>query len=80
MPPAKIQMPGVLVGRCSNGYERGKGRVVHSVTCDERAPQHGIESYAKALCGVTHGARSAGWSARPDLDVTCPKCMRLICA
>jgi hypothetical protein len=28
------------------------------------------------LCGKTHGARSAGWSERPDEAVTCPKCQK----
>jgi hypothetical protein len=64
-----------LAGRCANGNERGKGAVVHLVEC--RDPQYGINDYAKALCGKTHGPRSAGWSMDAGPTVTCPKCAKL---
>lgn len=53
-------------GRLANGYERGKGGLVHAVDDDN--------SYAgKALCGT---APSVSWSDRPNLKVTCSKCLK----
>jgi hypothetical protein len=71
-------MPATLAGRCANGYERGQGQVVHGVMCGEREVKSGINFYARSLCDKTHGARSAGWANRPDLAVTCPKCLKAI--
>jgi hypothetical protein len=65
-----------LSGRCANGYERGAGRVVHAVQASPDEKIFGIDSYAKSLCGKTHGARSAGWSHDSSLAITCPKCAK----
>jgi hypothetical protein len=55
-----------LLGRCANGAERDKGKLVHAV------PDSGV-----ALCGATYGSRSAGWSREEDGQmVTCPRCLR----
>lgn len=69
-------VPATLAGRCANGYERGQGQVVHAIECSEDELRFGIRSYAHALCGKTHGARSAGWCNRRSLEVTCPKCLK----
>jgi len=76
VPPLRTLMPATLAGRCANGYERDRGAVVHAVPCSEREQQFGINAYARALCGKTHGARSAGWSSRPGAALTCPTCAR----
>lgn len=70
--------PATLSGRCANGYERGQGVVVHAVECSEQELRFGIRAYARSLCGKTHGARSAGWTHRQDLHVTCAKCKKKI--
>jgi len=69
--------PATLAGRCANGYERGAGRVVHAVMCADRELRFGIDSYARSLCGKTHGARSAGWGLAIGYEVTCPRCIKL---
>lgn len=68
-------LPAVLAGRCANGYERDQGRVVHAVPASQHKPDD-IGAYARSLCGKTHGARSAGWSPRPQLQVNCPRCLK----
>lgn len=77
----KLIIPALLAGRCSNGNERGRGRVVHAVGGREVALFGGdkvleIQDYSKALCGKTHGARSAGWSAAPERGINCPACLK----
>ena len=74
-----IQMisPAILSGRCANGHERGKGSVVHAVRCAKDELRFGIRAYAHALCGKTHGARSAGWSQQTGAEITCVKCKKL---
>ena len=67
-------VPAVLAGRCANGYERDQGRVVHAVPANQDGTD--IAYYARSLCGKTHGARSAGWSPRRDLLITCAACRR----
>ena len=75
----EVVTPATLAGRCANGYERGRGAVVHAVPASPRELQFGINAYAKALCGKTHGARSAGWSHQDaDTAITCGKCSRLL--
>lgn len=69
--------PATLAGRCANGYERGAGRVVHAVLCSDGELRFGIDSYARSLCGKTHGARSAGWSFANGSAITCPRCLKL---
>lgn len=69
-PPKPVWEPAMLTGRCANGYERGKGSVIHAV-------QSGDSSH-KALCGRKHGARSAGWSVRFGAQLTCPRCQRAV--
>lgn len=68
--------PATLAGRCSNGYERDQGRVVHAVPTNERG--NDINHYARSLCNKTHGARSSGWSLRIDLTVNCPRCTKAL--
>ena len=74
----KTIVPAVLAGRCANGFERGKGAVVHSVLASENEIRFGINSYTRALCGKTHGSRSAGWSIRREAEVNCPRCMKAL--
>ena len=62
-----------LAGRCANGYERGRGQVIHLLPSEDG---FNIAYYARSLCGKTHGARSAGWSARVMQPVTCPACKK----
>jgi len=58
----------VKAGKLANGAERGKGKIVHLVP-DEN-------SYAyKSLCGEVPAIQ---WSDRPDLNVTCKKCLKLV--
>ncbi|HTU58923.1 MAG TPA: hypothetical protein VMF89_10830, partial [Polyangiales bacterium] len=58
-----------LTGRCADGFERDKGKVLHAVTTDE------VPSREKALCGAAPGRLSNGL-ARPDhaKGVTCVRC------
>lgn len=63
-------------GRGSNGYERDRGAVLHAVagsSADDVA--FGTQS---ALCGVTPGRRSTGWSCTVNdaSSVTCPRCLK----
>lgn len=71
-------VPATLAGRCANGFERGQGVVVHALRCSEQELRVGIRYCATALCGKTHGARSAGWTDRQDLEITCKKCLKVI--
>ena len=71
------EVSATLAGRCSNGHERGHGVIVHIVNVSEKEMNFGITAYSRSLCGKTHGARSAGWSMRRDLEATCPKCLKL---
>ena len=57
----------MLTGRCANGAERGRGKLVHA------AP----ESWGKAVCGAQPGRLSAGWTHQ-TYPVTCPKCLKRI--
>ncbi|MVF24249.1 hypothetical protein EVC37_21960 [Methylocaldum sp. BRCS4] len=69
--------PATLGGRCATNYEKGRGSRVHAVpSC--RALDQNEYCISAALCGATPGARSVGWTARPDLVVTCPKCKKAI--
>lgn len=64
-------VPAVKTGRCANGFERDKGRVVHlaEVFCC------GSPSWRPALCGAKPGRLSAGWSELPlAYRVTCKRC------
>lgn len=65
-------VPAALAGRCANGFERGQGRVIHALPSTDG---RNVATYARSLCGKTHGARSAGWSLRLDGAVTCPRCI-----
>lgn len=54
-----------LMGRCADGAERDKGRLLHAV-------KHG-----RAFCRATHGRQSAGWSEHQEgVEVTCRGCLR----
>jgi hypothetical protein len=56
-----------LGGRCANGAERDGGTLVHAVPVTSN----------RALCGKTHGRRSAGWFAADGATApTCPRCAR----
>ena len=54
-----------MLGRCANGAERDKGRIIHA------------RDGWIALCGRQPGRRSAGWSQQPLglADINCPKCL-----
>lgn len=74
-------LPALLAGRCANGNERGRGGVVHAVGAREVGVFGGgksleIPDYSKALCGKTHGARSAGWAIASERDIDCPACLK----
>ena len=71
--------PAKLAGRCANGYERGKGSVIHAVPHSDMLVKNGwcLDS---AICGAKPGPRSAGWSHRADQPITCPKCLRKLAA
>lgn len=79
MTPGVHYAPATLAGRCANGHENGRGRVVHAIAI---APMDAAVSDAfAAVCGVTYGKRSAGWaSAAPGVAITCAKCLRLTAA
>lgn len=56
-----------LAGRCANGSELDCGTIWHAVP----------KSSNKALCGATHGRRSAGWRGDDESHlVTCPRCLK----
>lgn len=74
---AQTLIPAVLAGRCANGAERGKGQIVHAVPVRVDRAQYGIPAYSLALCGKTHGQRSAGWGERAGQAITCPRCLKL---
>lgn len=56
------------IGRCANGAERDGGYVRHAI----------LKNECTAVCGVTPGRSSAGWSheAEPLDKVTCPQCLK----
>lgn len=64
-----------LAGRCANGYERGQGVRVHAVPYSVELERNGYVT-ERAACGAKPGRRSAGWSPRLALAVTCPACLR----
>ena len=68
-------IPATLAGRCANGRELDKGRVVHAVDGSENHLGQ-VSFNAKSICGKTYGARSAGWSDRRDLTINRPKCLK----
>lgn len=79
--PTTLTVPALLAGRCANGLERGRGGVVHAVGAREVGVFGGgktleVPDYSKALCGKTHGARSAGWSIAQERDISCPVCLK----
>lgn len=81
MPKQNVILPGALAGRCANGSEGGRGRVVHAVEGREVGTFGGgtmleIPTYALALCGKTHGQRSAGWSTAEGQEITCPRSIK----
>jgi hypothetical protein len=57
----------VLLGRCSNGAQRGGGKVAHLVEVGK----------ARALCQATYGRMSAGWTAASGSEKDCQKCLRI---
>ena len=73
--------PVVKAGRCSNGYEGGRGQVVHLVY--DAINKFG-EVNGSALCGTAPQGRSIGWSVVGDKlqaaseyqQVTCEKCLK----
>jgi len=67
-----------LGGRCANGYERGQGVRIHAHTAVLMLSTNQYVTSA-ALCGITPGPRSVGWTYHPGLRaVTCPKCLRAL--
>lgn len=63
--------PAKLAGRCSDGFERGRGSVIHAKDQDPDRYQWG-----SAICGQKMGKRSAGWNSMIGHAVTCPRCLR----
>jgi len=62
-------LPRLLSGRCSNGAERGKGRLVHAVKDGE--------AWGAAVCGAKPGRLSGCGFVEPvSVEVTCQKCRR----
>jgi hypothetical protein len=64
---------GVKAGKLSNGYERGKGQIIHAIECS-------IDSYLDmqyALCG---DRPKILWAEREVTknEVTCKKCLKKI--
>lgn len=61
-----------MLGRCSNGAERDKGRIIHALPITNGR-------YAwKALCGKEPGRTSAGWTEYPQDKPDCPRCLKLM--
>ena len=62
----------MLTGRCANGAERDRGRLVHLLP----EPGH----WGKALCGAKPGRLSgAGWDMGEDRElgeITCKRCLK----
>lgn len=56
----------VKAGRLANGFERGKGSIVHII----EAQYAGL--WAHALCNATP---SIAWTERELAHATCPKCI-----
>lgn len=57
-----------LLGRCSDGAERGRGIKTHAV----------VGGAWDALCGVSPGRMSAGWSYEDVKELTCPRCLKRV--
>jgi hypothetical protein len=58
-----------LSGRCSNGFERDRGRVLHAL--------EPFAEFGPAICGRKPGRLSGGWvePLNTTLDeVNCPRC------
>lgn len=68
-------LPATLSGRCSNGWERDQGSRVHAVPYSAGL-ERGDYTIGKALCGAKPGPRSAGWTCRTDMAVSCPRCLK----
>lgn len=62
-------------GRCANGFERGRGVIIHYLNATEKQIDSGA-FWLKALCGTETGRRSVGWTQRPESEVTCKKCLK----
>lgn len=61
-----------LTGRCANGFERDRGKLVHALY----AP---AGDWGTALCGARPGRLSgAGFGEPTGSAVTCPKCLARI--
>jgi hypothetical protein len=60
----------IKTGRCTDGFERGAGRVRHALPDDTPECSH-----AKALCGTKPGRRSVGWSNNLYY-VNCKRCLQ----
>ena len=65
-------VPATLSGRCSNGAERDRGRLVHAIP----DPGSTYPVFGKALCGAKPGRTSAGWNTETDKPVTCSRCLK----
>jgi hypothetical protein len=65
--------PAKLAGRCSNGFEGGRGSVIHVKDNDPH-----VNPWGAAICGQKMGRRSAGWNSMIGHAVTCPRCLKKI--
>ncbi len=59
----------IKAGKLANGWERGKGSVVHLV------PEQYVYCGGTAACGERP---AIAWSEREDLVVTCKKCLKAV--
>jgi hypothetical protein len=65
-------VPAIKTGRCFNGAERDRGKIVHLVP--PRPPKTNGDWFSKALCGTYPGLRGNGWSSHTG-PATCSKCL-----
>jgi hypothetical protein len=62
--------PAVKAGPLANGFERGKGRVVHAINLQYDGTFDGLVA---SLCG---DRPAICWSERYDAEITCKKCLK----
>lgn len=62
----------ILAGRCRNGAERDRGRLVHIVA----RPAGIYPLFGPALCGARPGRLSSGWDEVDATDAVCPRCAK----
>lgn len=58
-----------MTGRCSNGFERDGGKLIHAVVSDK------YSGWSPALCRAVPGPKGNGWSDKCESKPTCPRCI-----